>query len=437
MADQIKIMKTLKTDHIARIEGKAGLEIEVINNKIQDIKVNVVEGPRFFEAITIGKPLEEAISVYPRICSFCSAAHKITAIQAAEAALGLEPTDQTKKLRELMYIGDHIESHTLHLYLLSLPDFLNYPSAMDMAKDYPAIISDALILKDIGADIQKIIGSRYIHQENALVGGFGKLPSKDTLVKLVQTLESFKKLPENALKAFSRHSLWPEAARERVHLALKPYTDYGIFGDTIMINNGKSFLINHYKHNLIEKVENHSFAKHYFYNNHSFMTGALSRITLFGDKLFGRAKELFNSHKEFLDPANPLSNNYAQAIELVYFLEKAHMLAEDLASTINENEPRIKPSFKNIKNNSIGISVTEAPRGLLIYTLGVDKKGIITTSDIITPTAMFLAIIEEDVKQLAHALSQKETTGQKLESISHKLEIIVRSYDPCISCSVH
>ncbi len=437
MTDQIKITKPLKIDHIARIEGKAGLEIRIKNNEIQNIKVNVVEGPRFFEAITLGKPLEEAISVYPRICSFCSAAHKITAIEAAESALGLEPTDQTKKLRELMYIGDYIESHALHLYFLSLPDFLNYPSVMEMAKDHPAMISDALILKDIGADIQKSIGSRYIHQENALIGGFGKVPSRDIILKLAKTLEPLKKIPENTLKSIPQNSLWPEVARERVHLSLKPYTDYGIFGDTININNGKSFPIKQYNQNIVEKVENHSFAKHYYYNGNSFMTGALSRITLFGNRLFGHAKELFHTYNEFLDPKNPLSNNYAQAIELAFFLEKAHKLAESLASKIDENEPRIKPIFKNITNSSTGISVSEAPRGLLIYTLGVDKKGKITTVDIITPTAMFLAIMEEDIKQMAKALAEKEKTDLRLEKISQKLEIIVRSYDPCISCSVH
>jgi len=434
MTNQIKITKPLKTDHIARIEGKAGLEIKLKENKIQDITLNVVEGPRFFEAITIGKPIEEAVSVYPRICSFCSAAHKITAIEAAEVSLRLDPTNQTKKLRELMYIGDYIESHALHLYFLSLPDFLNYPSVIDMAKDHPTLISDALVLKDIGADIQKSIGSRYIHQENVLIGGFGKLPSRDTMKKLGKTLESLKKIPENALKTLSLSTLWPEVARERVHLALKPHTDYGIFGDTIAINDGKSFPINQYKQNLIEKVENHSFAKHYFFNNHSYMTGALSRITLFSDKLLGRAKELLSIHKEYLDPTNPLSNNFAQAIELVYYFEKAHMLAEDLASTLNENELRVKPDLKNIKTNSTGISVSEAPRGLLIYNLGIDKKGKITDIDIITPTAMFLATIEEDLKQMAYALTKKD---QKIEGISQKLETIIRSYDPCISCSVH
>ena len=153
-----KITRPISIDHIARIEGKAGIEVHHDGKNVQVSQVNIFEGPRYFEAITLGKPIEEATAVFPRVCSFCAAAHKITGVQAAEKAINLSPTEQTVTLRELLYIGDFIESHALHLFLLALPDFLEYPDAFSMGKDHPAILSAGMALKDIGADIQTIIG---------------------------------------------------------------------------------------------------------------------------------------------------------------------------------------------------------------------------------------------------------------------------------------
>jgi sulfhydrogenase subunit alpha len=380
----------------------------------------------------VGKPLEEAIAVFPRICSFCSAAHKVTALQAAENAIGLEPTDQTKRIRYLLYLGDQIESHALHLFFLVLPDFLGYVSALKMNKDYPEVISTALKLKDVGANIQKIIGSRYIHQENALIGGFGKLPTKNAFSSLAKTIDSVKKDSETALEVLSKFKLWPEVTSRRTHLALKPYDDYGILGDSITTSDGREFKGRKYNQYIIEKVVPHSFAKHCLYNNKPFMTGALSRVTLYGEGMNGRARELAISHKEYLDLNNPLANNFAQAIELIYFVEKSRLLAEELAATLNENEIRIKPTFNALAE---GFSVSEAPRGILTYNIGVDKNGQVTNADIITPTAMFLAMIEKDLKKMTQVMLDKGINVT--QEIGKKLETIVRAYDPCISCSVH
>lgn len=436
MVSDITAKKTfdrpLKIDHIARIEGKAGLEVKITDDEIIEIKINVFEGPRFFETISLGKPLEEAVAVYPRICSFCSAAHKVTALQASEDAIRLEPTDQTKKIRQLLYLGDYIESHVLHLFLLAIPDLFGCPSALEMGKKYPEMISTALKLKDVGANIQKIIGARYIHQENALIGGFGKLPTKNDFSRLTKTLSSLKKDSEAALEVLSNFKLWPEVAHRRTHLALKSYDNYGVLGDSITASDGVEFKGREYKQNIVEKVVPHSFAKHSFYNDKPFMTSALSRITLFGKGMNGRARELAINHKEFLDPNNPLSNNFAQAVELIYFVEKASLLAEELASTLNENEKRIKPIFNAAAE---GFSVSEAPRGLLTYMIAVDKNGLVTNADIITPTVMFLAIVETDLRRMTRAMLDQGINDTN--EIGQKLETIVRAYDPCISCSVH
>jgi sulfhydrogenase subunit alpha len=427
-----KLTRPINVDHIARIEGKAGIEVIYDGKDVEVVNVNVFEGPRYFEAITVGKPIEEAAAVFPRVCSFCAAAHKITAVEAIEDAIGLDPTEQTKKFRELLYIGDYLESHALHLFLLVLPDFLGYPDAFTMAKDYPDTVKAGMKMKDIGADIQTIIGSRYIHQENLLIGGFGSLPTKSKLLSLASRLKSLRNESEEALEHLVSYRNWPEVQATRNHLALQPRSKhYTMFGNEIHSTDGGKFKNDAYKMRISESVVPHSFAKHSHYNDSPFMTGALSRYTLFKDTLEGRAKELAGMYETYLDADNPMSNNFAQAIELVYYTQRAEVISRDLADSLKRYEQRIEPRVVS----GTGVSVTEAPRGLLAYTIGVDKNGRVNKCDIITPTAMFLPIMEEDLQRMSQGLLNKGLKDTK--EIGQKLETVVRSYDPCVSCSVH
>ncbi|TFG10084.1 Ni/Fe hydrogenase subunit alpha [Candidatus Thorarchaeota archaeon] len=423
----------ISIDHVARIEGKAGIEVSYTGKKVDVVQFNIFEGPRFFESITLGKPINEAVAVYPRICSFCAAAHKVTGVQAAENAIALRPTEQTKKLREILYIGDFIESHALHLFLLALPDFLGYHDAFTLGEEHPDILRAGMALKDIGADIQTILGSRYIHQENVLIGGFGKLPTKKQLETIADRLKGIRNDAEEALENLVSYRNWPEVDAERIHLALKPYDDtYSMLGGTVQSTEGTSFRADAYKMRISESVVPHSFAKHSHFNNEPFMTSALSRFALFGDGLDGRAKELAEMYSAHLDPSNPMSNNFAQAVELIYFVNRAERMSRELASDLKPYERRIKPK---IEKAGIGVSMSEAPRGLLAYTLKVDKNGKITAADIITPTAMFLPMLEADLRRLAEALAEQGVKDP--ETIGSKLETVVRAYDPCVSCSVH
>ncbi|MHA1662171.1 MAG: nickel-dependent hydrogenase large subunit, partial [Candidatus Thorarchaeota archaeon] len=336
-----KIIRPISIDHIARIEGKAGIEVRHDGKNVEVSQVNIFEGPRYFEAITLGKSVEEATAVFPRVCSFCAAAHKVTGVQAAEKAIGLHPTDQTVKLRELLYIGDFIESHALHLFLLALPDFLGYPDGFSMAKDYPEILSAGIALKDIGADIQTIIGSRYIHQENAMMGGFGKLPAKKKLEGLEKRLRGLHNESERALETLVSYRNWPEVDAKRLHLALKPFGDvYTMLGDVVHASDGTKFKADAYKMRISESVVEHSFAKHGHYNEQPFMTGALSRYVLFGNRLFERAQELADMYVEYLDANNPMSNNFAQAIEVVYYIQRAESIINNLLSSYKPYEKR-------------------------------------------------------------------------------------------------
>jgi sulfhydrogenase subunit alpha len=428
-----KITREISIDHIARIEGKAGIEVTYDGSQVELVRINVFEGPRYFEAITKGKPIEEATAVFPRICSFCAAAHKVTALQAAENAIGLQPTEQTRLLRELLYIGDYIESHALHLFLLALPDFLGYPDGFSMAEDHPDVIDAGINMKDIGADIQTVIGSRYIHQENAIMGGFGKIPSKESLEKLARRLKMLHGKAEEALEQLVNYPNWQEVDAKRTHLALEPYDgSYTMIGDRVEASDGEKFKSDVYQGRIAEEVVPYSFAKHGTYKSQPFMTGAISRFTLFGDRMTGRAAELADTYASRLDPSNPMSNNFAQSVELVHFVHRAEEIAKNLASDLKPYEKRIKPK---VTKGGKGVAITEAPRGLLAYTIEVDKNARVVSADIITPTAMFLPMMEADLRRMSESLVSSGIS--EADEIGNKLETIVRSYDPCVSCSVH
>ncbi|WP_048148362.1 NADPH-dependent hydrogenase/sulfhydrogenase 1 subunit alpha [Palaeococcus ferrophilus] len=417
----------ITVDHIARVEGKGGVEIVVGDEGVKEVKLNIIEGPRFFEAITLGKKLDEALAIYPRICSFCSAAHKLTAVEAAEKAIGFTPREEIQALREVLYIGDMIESHALHLYLLVLPDYLGYSNPLKMVDEYKKEIGIALELKNLGSWMMDELGSRAIHQENAVLGGFGKLPDKSVLETMKARLKEALPKAEYTFELFTKLEQYEEVEGPITHIAVKPRGDvYGIYGDYLKASDGMEFPSEEYREHIKEFVVEHSFAKHSHYHGKPFMVGAISRVVNNADTLYGRAKELYESHKELLRATNPFANNLAQALELVYFTERAiDLIDEALAKW------PIKPRDEVEIRDGFGVSTTEAPRGVLVYALKVED-GKVSYADIITPTAFNFAQMEGHVRMMAEKHYNDDPERLKLLA-----EMVVRAYDPCISCSVH
>ncbi|GAB6102186.1 NADPH-dependent hydrogenase/sulfhydrogenase 1 subunit alpha [Thermococcus atlanticus] len=418
----------ITVDHIARVEGKGGIEIVMGDEGVKEVKLNIIEGPRFFEAITLGKKLEEALAVYPRICSFCSAAHKLTAVEAAEKAVGFTPREEIQDLRDLVYIGDMIESHALHLYLLVLPDYLGYSNPLSMVDRYRKEIEYAMALKNIGAKIMDYLASRPIHQENAIMGGFGKLPTKAQFEELKRELKAALPMAEYTVELFSKLEQYKEVEdKEMVHMAVKPRNGvYGIFGDYVKVSDGFEFPVEDYQKHIVERVVEHSFAKHSFYRGKPFMVGAISRMVNNAHLLYGKARELYAKYRELLRYDNCFANNFAQALELVYFIERAIDIIDDTLA-----KWPIRPRDEVEIRDGRGVSLTEAPRGVLAYTIEV-RDGKVAYADIITPTAMNLAIMERHVRMMAE--KHYNDDPEKLKLLS---EMTVRAYDPCISCSVH
>ncbi len=415
-------------DDLARIEGHGGVEVSVEGKKVKGVRMTISEGPRFFEAIIKGVRYDKVPDIMRRICGICTASHSLASIRAIERAFGVEATPQTKRLRDLLIHGEAIESHALHLYLLALPDYLGYPDALSMAGKHSKEVEMAFNLKSAGNRVHCTLSGREVHGMNERVGGFSTVPREKDLLILRKTLADAKEAAEMAVRLFSSVEV-PDFPRSGNNLmALNPGERYGYIGDSVVISNGKEKAIEEYQGLTNERVVKHSHAKHSLYRGVPFMVGALPRILLGKDKLYGESLELFKEHEEKLDQRNSLNNNLAQAIELVHCVDRCIDDIDGLLGSGLEKEglAEIEPVAGR------GVGAIEAPRGILYHDYAFDGDGRVTRANVITPTAMNCANIEKDLKVAAQRLLTRGEADMK-----GKLELVVRAYDPCISCSTH
>jgi sulfhydrogenase subunit alpha len=421
--------KSIVIDRVCRIEGHGGITVKINDGVVADVNMDVYEGPRFFEPLVVGRSYGEVAPILMRICAICSATHTVASLMAVEDAFGIEVTPQTRLLRELLVQGGNIESHALHLFCLSVPDFLNYPSVVAFASDHPEQVKMGLELKKLGNTIQEMIGGRAIHPVNAVVGGFGKLPGRDELSGLKELL---KRGLEQTLAGFDlvcSLQIPDFCTSPNLFAALSSNgRGYSLFGDRICLSSGDSRAINKYMEICDEGFVAHSHAKQSLFRNKPFAVGALARIVLNGTKFSGQAGRAREKSGLNILSNNMLYNNIAQAVEMIYSIERAmEIIDELLRSGIKEEKPveiRVRAGT--------GTGAVEAPRGTLYHSYSFDEMGRLTKADVITPTAQNLANIEKDLRA-----SVKNLINEPRESLSSKLEMVVRAYDPCISCAVH
>lgn len=421
--------KSIVINHLCRVEGHGGITVNIKNRKVTTVNMDIFEGPRFFESLVIGRAYDEIAPILSRICAICSAVHTVTSLMAVENTFGITVSRQTSLLRELLVQGGNIESHALHLFCLSIPDFLNYPSAIALASDHPQEVKMGLELKKLGNTIQETIGGRAIHPVNAIVGGFGRLPTREELIELKEQLKRGLEQSLSCVDLVSNLQTPDFCTSPNVYVALSSdEPGYSLFGDKIALSTGHIKDVNMYKEVCKEKVLTHSHAKHSRFKDKPFMVGALARVILNGEKLSGEAKETKERLDLSLCSENILYNNVAQAVELVYSIERSMEIIDELLTTGIEHE---KPVGVEARAGT-GTGAVEAPRGTLYHSYSFDETGRLTKADIITPTAQNLANIEKDLR-----VSVENLIDQPKESIGPKLEMVVRAYDPCISCAVH
>ncbi len=425
--------REINLDHITKIEGHAKLHVQVKGGEVQAVEMDVFEGTRFFEGIVKTRRYDEASPLTSRICGVCSVVHSVTALQAIENGIGIQPSQATVDLRELMHIGGILQSHLLHLYFLALPDYLGFGDALSMAPQKPEEVKRGIKMKRLGNEIIRVIGGREVHPITQRLGGFTRLPTQADLqflkTQIDATIEDAKKTAElfSSLK-------YPQFERETNYLALVRPDKYALLGGKLACEGEVPILEEDYAKHLDEYVTPYSTAKFVTLNGKSYANGALARLNIKREKLCGNAKEALENAKQNginFPSKNPFHNNFAQAVEVLHLLCHASELIENLDLAGEFPVPPAEPP-RTLPEHARGVSVTEAPRGLLFHDYTIEKDGSISWANIITPTCQNLRNMEDDVKAYIPALLDKPE-----KEIVFELEKLVRAYDPCISCSTH
>lgn len=420
--------RTIVVEHLGRIEGHAGITVTLDGDRIDRVQFDVFESMRLFEALVCGHPAAEVPGIVSRICSICSHSHVVTALQALERALGIAVSPQSDRLRELGFHGTAIESHSLHLFCLALPDFLHRASVVELAEIAPDAVAMALRLKKLGNTIQEVVGGRAVHPVNFALGGFGRLPSRDELLRLRGALGAGLDDCSRAVDVIRGISL-PVVDTEPIRgAALVPRLGSYFFGDAVRLTDGRTLDVHAYRSLTNEHDVPHSTAKHSAESGRPYMVGALPRLLLNGARIRGRAREAW----EALGPAGPcrnvLMNDVAQLVEIVFSVETALEIVDGFLSAGLTPEPL--PSV--VPHAGRGAAASEVPRGILFHSYELDDRGRVAAADVITPTAQNCAHLEEQFRAAVSAAPEVPDND-----LRQRLEIIARAYDPCVSCSVH
>jgi sulfhydrogenase subunit alpha len=417
----------INVDHICRVEGHGSLAVSLLDGSVSEINLKLTEGARLFEAILLGRRYNEAASITSRICAICSAGHAVTSLMAMEDALEIEVTPQTELLRELLVLGQFIQSHSLHVYFLAAPDFLGYPSVIPMAADYPNEVLRALKLKKLGNDIADVVGGRAVHPIAVTLGGFSAFPKAKQLQELRGRLVAALDDAQQTVKLVAS-LVMPALNRRTEYLAIRGSKRYSFVEGSVHSSDGLIAPAQQYRDFIQEKTAAYTNSKMGSRNGKGFFVGALARVNVNHDQLRGAAKTALEESGVVFPSYNSFNNNLAQAIEIVYSVEQSIEIIDQLLDAgIKAEEPT-----KFEVREAAGTAGNEVPRGTLYHHYEIDKNGIIVGADVITPTAQNLTNVEEDMGVLVPMM-----IDQPREKIAGALESLVRAYDPCISCSVH
>jgi sulfhydrogenase subunit alpha len=418
-------MKNIEVPALARVEGEGGLYIGLENGKAVEIRLDIYEPPRFFEGLLKDRFLQEVPDITARICGICPVAYQMSSAYALENALGIKVSPQVRALRRLMYCGEYIESHALHIYLLQAPDMLGKQSALELAADAPEIVKNALRLKKIGNDLLKTIGGRSVHPVNVCVGGFYSWPDENAIKYLLPDLEWGLNAALDTVK-FALTLPYPYLEIDYEFVALHHPDEYGVIEGDILSSKGRNLSIAEYENGYIEEHVRHSNALHSrTVDNNTYLVGPLARLNLNHEQLLPRAKQALKESGVQLPLKNPYKSLIARAFELVHFYEEAIQL-------VKEYKPS-GPAHVELKlREGEGAGATEAPRGLLYHRYKIDGNGMIQFAKITPPTAQNLPRIEADLFALTPRIIKMPEEEAVLTA-----EHLVRAYDPCISCATH
>jgi sulfhydrogenase subunit alpha len=417
--------RTIKVDYLARVEGEGALYVKISNNKVKDVKFKIWEPPRLFEAFLRGRNYSEAPDITARICGICPIAYQMSSAHAMESAFGVTVDRQVRALRRLIYCGEWIESHTLHVYLLHAPDFLGYEDAIQAAKDHPDIVQQGLQLKKVGNDLMTFLGGREVHPINVRVGGFYKVPTKRELVPFTEKLKWARDAALETVR-WTATLPFPDFEQDYEFVALRHPDEYAITEGRLASNKGLDIAISEYDDHFVEQHVPYTNALHSVLKERgAYFAGPLARYNVNFDKLSPLAQGA--ARDAGLEPVcrNPFKSIIVRSVEILYACDEALRL-------IDEYEMPEKPAVEVQPRAATGHGCTEAPRGILYHRYRVDDQGVILDAKIVAPTSQNQKRIEGDLWQLV-----SEHLDLPPDQLTWRCEQMIRNYDPCISCATH
>ncbi|MEP7355695.1 MAG: Ni/Fe hydrogenase subunit alpha [Anaerolineales bacterium] len=422
--------RRINVDYLARVEGEGALRVKIVDDQVTEVQLNIFEPPRFFEAFLRGRDSQEVVDIVSRICGICPVAYQMSAVHALEKAFGLVPPAGVRSVRRLLYLGEWIESHGLHVYMLHAPDFLGYESAIAMAGD-PALrpmVERGLRTKKIGNQLMSIIGGREVHPVSVCVGGFYRAPRRSELRAMIPDLEWGLEAAVETVR-WAATLDYPDFTTDYEFVSLSHPDEYPLNEGRIVSSTGLDIAMEDYEQYFVEEHVAHSNALHSRRadTGTNYLVGPLARVNLNFDRLSPRARAVAGEIGLRLPVKNPFMSLLARGLELV------HCFEESLQIIAGYEEPLPSRTMSPpVLTASEGAHATEAPRGLLYHRYQVDEHGLITFAKIVPPTSQNLRRVEQDLWQYVPGL-----LSLPLETATLRCEQLVRSYDPCISCATH
>ena len=419
----------INVKHVSRVEGHGNIVVRATDGVIEKNEWQVPEAPRYFEAMVVNRHYEDIQTIVSRICGICSVTHSLAAIKAVEDALDVQISQQTDKLRILTHYGEQIESHSLHVGYLVAPDLLGQKSVVPLAASHPDVVKTVIAIHKVGNAMMEKLAGRKTHPVRLVPGGFAMLPKAADLRELKTMLESIR--PEAKKLGEIVHSLadvLPDFSRDTEYVAMVDGQSYPFYhGQIGSTDIDAPVPVNDFEQVANEYVVAQSTAKWARWNRDSYMVGALARFNVNGDYLLPQAKETAKLFGLAKGCANPFMNSVAQVVEIVHVIERSLQIIDELlTSGIQFERPNVTAKAGN------GVGAVEAPRGILFHRYEFDDKGICTSANICIPTNQNHANIQKDFEAFVPQIIDREQDEVRL-----LMEMLVRSYDPCISCSTH
>ncbi|MDD5440369.1 MAG: nickel-dependent hydrogenase large subunit [Candidatus Omnitrophica bacterium] len=425
--------------YLTRVEGHGNIVVDVKNGKLEKCEFQVIESPRFFESMLVGRAIWEAQHLTSRICGICACGHTLASIKAAEDALGVKPPDDVVMLRKLLLNTEQLDSHILHIYVLVAPDLLGVKSIMPLIKTHRPVIDMALRMKRMSDYAGEVLAGRHIHPISYVVGGLTQLPKREGLEKLYGLMLEARKDGDATLKIVKTLK-FPAFERPTQYMSLSSKEEYAFYDGDLVVNGGIKTRSRDYRKLFNETVVGYSRAKIARINGSTYAVGAIARFNNNYNKLHKKAKE---AAKELgLKPPvhNPYLNTACQLVEWVHCLEDSIAIMEKiLKDGLNEKKivvqswPTRSEIGKTRYTPHTGVGCVEVPRGSLFHEYTIDETAHITAANCVIPTNQNMGNLEDDMRKIVPELLGKRTQAE----ITLDLEMLARAYDPCISCATH